>query len=107
MTFPIMKKIACSKEAKCADERFCFRPNMKNEIKKKWKDEHDLFVSDGRSFALVTNGKQIFFMDSITGTLYQFGKALSSNTLTHDGFVRDKKKSIEILDAVKGSYQEE
>lgn len=82
---------------KCADTRACFRPVGLASAKKKWIAKHDLFVGGGRAFVLVDTAKEVFFMDAVTGSLYQFGRCRSSDRLSIPGLRRDKKKAAEIL----------
>ncbi len=93
-----MKRIKISREAKCAQEKFCFPLNAKRETKQKWVDEHDLFTDgDGKVFTLVDTIEKIYFMDAITGSLYQFGNCLTSSTLKAESLKRNQAAAGTIL----------
>ena len=93
-----MKRIKISREAKCAQGKFCFPLNSKIEAKQKWVDEHDLFTdADGKVFTLVDTIEKIYFMDAITGSLYQFGNCLTSSTLKAESLKRNQAAAGTIL----------
>lgn len=93
-----MERIKISREAKCAQEKFCFPAHGKKESKQKWIDGHDLFTdSNGRAFALVDSEDRVYFMDAVTGSLYQFGNCLTSDILKSGGMTRNKKAAQEFL----------
>lgn len=93
-----MKRIKISREAKCAQGKFCFPLNSKREAKQKWVDEHDLFTdADGKVFTLVDTIEKIYFMDAITGSLYQFGNCLTSSTLKAESLKRNQAAAGTIL----------
>jgi len=46
--------------------------------------------ADGKVLALVDTVDAIYFMDAITGSLYQFGNCLTSNVLKTSGLKRNK-----------------
>lgn len=83
-----------------AAESECFTPTLSAESKKKWIKEHDLFVTGGRAFALVDTANYVYFMDCVTGTLYQFGECLTSTELKHRDFIRDYDRAEKILMAI-------
>ena len=84
-----------------AAESECFTSTLSAESKKKWIKEHDLFVTGGRAFALVDTATYVYFMDCVTGTLYQFGECLTSTDLKYRDFTRDNDKAAKILMAVQ------
>ena len=93
-----MKRIKLSLEAKCSEGKFCFPLNGKTETKKKWIDENDLFTNpDGKVFALVDTLREVYFMDAITGSLYQFGDCLTASKLKIDSLKRDHASASAIL----------
>lgn len=93
-----MKRIRLASGAQCADERETFNPVSKKSTKEDWIASHDLFVSDtGDVFALVDTLYRVFFMDAITGSIYEFGNCLTSPTLKVSGLRRDKTKAGAIL----------
>lgn len=83
-----------------ASESECFTPTLSAESKKKWIKEHDLFVTGGRAFALVDTANYVYFMDAVTGTLYQFGECLTSTDLKYRDFIRDNNRAERILMAI-------
>ena len=84
-----------------AAESECFTPTLSAESKEKWIKEHDLFVTGGRAFALVDTATYVYFMDAVTGTLYQFGECLTSSDLKYRDFTRDNDKAAKILMALE------
>ena len=84
-----------------AAESECFTPTLSAESKEKWIKEHDLFVTGGRAFALVDTATYVYFMDAVTGTLYQFGECLTSTELKYRDFTRDNDKAAKILMALE------
>jgi hypothetical protein len=95
-----MNRIKLSREdrAMCAQDNECFRTNIKRAFRQKWVDTHDLFVNDaGRVFALVDTETRVFFMDAMTGSLYQFGSCLTSTELKAHDLRRNQKKAETIL----------
>lgn len=87
-----MKRIKLSTEALCADSNACC--NLKN--RRRWVQEHDLFVgSDGRAYALVDTPRHVYFMDAITGALFQFGEQLGGLRVV--SFTRDEEEAKRIL----------
>ena len=80
-----------------AAESECFTATLSSESKRKWIKEHDLFVTGGRAFALVDTATYVYFMDAVTGTLYQFGECLTSSDLKYRDFTRDNDKAAKIL----------
>lgn len=87
--------------ADCASAKECFSSLVSAVTKRKWIDDHDLFISDGRVFAVVDTQTRVFFMDAITGSLYNLGECLTSST-GRTGFLRDKEKATAILMGFKG-----
>jgi hypothetical protein len=97
-----MKRIKVCKEADCAYENECFVPGGKLEQRKKWIHSHDLFLDDtGRVFALVDTETRVFFMDAMTGSLYEFGNCLTGS-LEIKNLRRNKEKATDILMSKKG-----
>lgn len=93
-----MIRIRISREGSFADERDLFNMASKKSTKEEWIEKHDLFVSDdGTVFALVDTPNRVFFMDAVTGSLYEFGFCLSSMTLRAAWLRRNKAKAREIL----------
>jgi len=93
-----MKRISTARDAKCAAEKFCFPLNGKRETKQKWLDNHDLFVAeDGKVLVLVDTVESVYFMDAITGSLYQFGNCLTSNVLKTSGVKRNRDAATSYL----------
>lgn len=93
-----MKRIRLSSGAHCADERETFNPVAKKSTKEAWIESHDLFVSDtGDVFALVDTMYRVYFMDAITGSIYEFGQCMTSPSLKVSGLRRNKEKAGEIL----------
>ena len=90
---PVMIKI--SVDAACAEARFCFAVDSSPAKKKDWLDKHDLFVTDGRAFALVNTVDRVFYMDAITGSLYALGECLTGTGRT--GFRRNRVLAEKIL----------
>ena len=86
-----------SNEADCAAERSCFPTAGRIKQKDAWIAKHDLFVSGGRAYALVDTDKHVYFMDAVTGSLYQFGNCLSSSQSDISNVERDKDKAVDIL----------
>lgn len=89
---PPMARIALLQDVDCAQAKFCFPLEGKSRAQKEaWIDSHDLFVDDdGRVFALVDTPTRVYFMHSITGSLYQFGECLTSSYLSCHGLLRDR-----------------
>ena len=101
---PVMIKI--SVDAACAEARFCFAVDSSPAKKKDWLDKHDLFVTDGRAFALVNTVDRVFYMDAITGSLYALGECLTGTGRT--GFRRNRVLAEKILMAAgQGEVTEE
>lgn len=94
-----MKRIKISMEADCAKSSCCFPKNGRLEQKQKWIDDNDLFVdaSKGRAFALVDTVSRVYFMDAITGSLYQFGNCMTSSILRVQDLHRDKYAAEQFL----------
>ncbi len=93
-----MNRIRLSADANCAAERYCFPQGSPREKRQQWIDAHDLFVDDNRRpFALVDTASQVYFMDAVTGSLYQFGTCLTTYQLTNKRLVRDKARATELL----------
>ena len=92
-------KLAAGLNLASGDE--CFTPTLTPESKRKWIDEHDLFIANGRTFALVDTFNCVYFMDCITGSLYQFGECLSSSELKFTDFRREQDRAAKILMAVQ------
>lgn len=93
-----MNRITVNKDGQCAAEKFCFQIRSNNEKKEKWIKEHDLFVSDtGRAYALVDTTSCVYFMDCVTGSLYQFGECISASALKIFGLRRDKEAARQYL----------
>jgi hypothetical protein len=99
----LIQRIKLSQDAECAQAQYCFPVNAKASAKTMWVENHDLFVCDNRAFALVDTPKQVYFMDAVTGSLYQFGACVSSDFLTRHRFVRDHAKAAKILMSVKAA----
>jgi len=69
----------------------CFPLDSRKETRQLWVDNHDLFMGDnGRVYALVDTATSVYFMDAVTGSLYNFGQCLTS-TKTRSSFVRDAR----------------
>lgn len=97
-----MERIKISDEAKCVAAAHCFPLNGMKEMKRKWTEKHDLFLDKvGRVFALVDSADSVYFMDAITGSLYQFGNCLTSDTLKAGSLKRNNKKATELLLGMK------
>jgi len=96
-----MHRIKLAAGLNLASEGECFTPTLTPESKKKWIAEHDLFIANGRTFALVDTHTHVYFMDCITGSLYQFGECLTSTELKYNGFRRDNEQAAKILMAVQ------
>jgi len=91
-----MNRIRLSREdgALCAQSGDCFPVDGKWVMRQKWVDDHDLFFdNNGRVFALVDTKKRVFFMDVMTGSLYQFGECLTSDVLKAKGLARNQKEA--------------
>ena len=96
-----MYRIKLAAGLNLASDSECFSPTLTAESKKKWIYRHDLFVAGGRAFALVDTHTDVYFMDCVTGTLYQFGKCLTSTELKYNDFRREQDKAAKILMAVQ------
>ena len=96
-----MQRITFAAGINLAADNECFSPTLNPESKKAWIYRHDLFVAGGRAFALVDTHTDVYFMDCVTGTLYQFGECLTSTELKYTDFRRDKDKAERILMAVQ------
>lgn len=97
-----MKRIKFSLDGMCASEREAFNPGSQAKTKKEWIDAHDLFISDtGDVFALVDSISRVFFMDAITGSLYEFGNCLTSDVLKIKGLRRNRDKASKKLMEMK------
>lgn len=92
-----MKEVTKSRDGKFASEKACFNPASKKETKAKWIADHELFIADGRAFALVKIKDEIYFMDAMTGCLFAFGECQSSNQIVHSGFKIDQEGAAKIL----------
>lgn len=100
-------RISIAQTADCAAERYCFALSAKNDTKSKWLDEHDLFIAnDGRVYTLVDTTKRVYFMDAITGTLFQFGECMTSQRLNPSKFVRDNEKATKMLMAMQAKSKD-
>lgn len=100
-------RISIAQTADCAAERYCFALSANNDTKAKWIDEHDLFTAnDGRIYTLVDTTKRVYFMDAITGTLFQFGECVTSQRLNPRKFVRDNEKAAAILMEIKAKSKD-
>lgn len=95
-------RITRASDADCAASRECFSSLVSTDNKKKWIADRDLFIADDRVFVAVDTHTKIYFMDAITGSLYNFGECLTSN-FGRTGFVRNKEKATEILMNFKGA----
>lgn len=93
-------RIQKAADAECAVSKECFTAVSSDDIKRKWVQEHDLFIADGRVFAAVDTDTHMYFMDAITGSLYNFGECLTSPR-GRTGFVRDQAKASAMLMAWK------
>lgn len=91
-------RIQKSDSADCALAKECYSSLVSGDSKAKWMEERDLFVADGRAFAAVDTETHIYFMDVITGSLYNFGECLTS-VHGRTGFIRDRAKAMEIIRA--------
>ena len=89
-------RITKASDAECAATKECYSALVSLDSKKKWMEDRDLFVADGRVFALVDTHTGVYFMDAITGSLYNFGECLTS-VHGRTGFVRDREKATRIL----------
>ncbi len=98
-----MNRIKLYAEADCAQATFCFPVDGSVARKEAWIEEHDLFVDadDGRVLALVDTQDRVFFMDAVTGSLYQWGRCMTSEKLTLRGPVRNKKLAKSKLLSIK------
>lgn len=95
-----MNRIRFGREdgAKCASADSCFPLAAITKARQHWIHTHDLFLDDtGRVFALVDTATRVYFMDAITGSLYQFGECLTSDDLRVKSLVRDQEKATSIL----------
>ena len=81
----------------------CFSPSSKIETKEEWLKDHDLFMSNHRAFALVDTASEVYFMDAVTGTLYQLGECMSSSELKFNKFKRDKERATSFLLSIQRS----
>lgn len=100
-------RISIAQTANCAAEKYCFALSAKNDTKSKWIDEHDLFIAnDDRIYTLVDTTKRVYFMDVITGTLFQFGECLTSQRLNPSKFVRDNEKATTIIMAMQAKSKD-
>lgn len=95
-------RIKKAQDAECAASNECYSTVVSMDSKRKWINDHDLFIADGRVFAAVDTMSRLYFMDAITGTLYDFGQSCTG-TLKHGGFVRDQDEGARILMQFKGS----
>jgi hypothetical protein len=89
-------RISKASDAECAATKECYSALVSIDSKKKWMEDRDLFVADGRAFALVDTHTGVYFMDAITGSLYNFGECMTS-VHGRTGFVRDREKAMNIL----------
>ena len=95
-----MNRITISQESECATSTHCFPVSGTKANKDKWIKNNDMFISDdGRVYALVDTLSHVYFMDAITGSLYQFCKCLSSDRLKAPSFRRDPVKAAMILNS--------
>lgn len=92
----MLVRIKTSSDAVCAESRCCFNTHNRHVAKTAWVDKHDLFVADGRAFALVTTVDRVFFMDCITGSLYELGECLTG-AVGRTGFRRNRVLAEKIL----------
>lgn len=100
-------RISIAQTADCAAEKFCFGLHAVNDTKRKWIDDHDLFVAnDDRIYTLVDTVKRVYFMDAITGTLFQFGECLTSQNLNPRKFVRENEKAAAMLMSMKSKSKD-
>jgi len=92
-------RITLSDDAMCAHHKECYAPlHPVKAVRDRWIAEHDLFVtSDNRVFTLVDTQFEVFFMDAITGTLFQFGECLTSQMIKRKDFTRNRERAIELL----------
>ena len=92
-------EITMSDNYRCAAEKSCFSPNSQRHTKTAWAKSHLLSVDRyGTVYARVFNDdEELFDMDCITGSLYQDGKCLSSDSLKAVGIHHDQQLGIEIL----------
>jgi hypothetical protein len=98
-----VNRIKLYAEADCAQATCCFPVDQGVARKQAWIEEHDLFVDSdgGRVLALVDTEDRVFFMDAVTGSLYQWGRCMTSDSLTLRGPVRDKELARSKLLSVK------
>lgn len=76
---PKFKGITLDESKSCAASLECFTNNKKKAEKKKWIDEHDLYMT---SFGRVMSKHQDTYMDAVTGSFYDLdGRCRSSFTL--------------------------
>lgn len=101
-----MMRITMSSDADCANSKHCFTPAASLKERTRWVNEADLFMCDGRAFALVDTVSSVYFMDCITGSLYALGECLTSN-MGRTGFKRNKKAATELLMSFKRSQSDE
>ena len=95
-------RISKAHGANCASAGECYSGLVSAESKRRWLVDHDLFVADGRAFAAVDTITHIYFMDAITGSLYNFGECLTS-VHGRTGFVRDREAATKLLLNFKGA----
>lgn len=92
-----MPRIRLSIEAKCAASAHCFPVSGNAASQLGWLDGHDLYVAKDRVFTLVDTTREVFFMDAVTGSLYQFGQCLTHAGFRFDSFVKNQKKGEKLL----------
>lgn len=110
-----MKKITKSTEAFCASDGYqgrtdatknnkLFDPAKDKARKKDWISRHTLFIGDKRVFVPGCLGDRFFWMDAITGTLYDsHGICKTSDVMSLDvmRLCHDQEKAGKILMSAK------
>lgn len=78
----------------------CFRVMGGKHTKREFVAKHDLYMSRGRAFArVIADGKECY-MDAVTGSLYKFGKCLTSDVLTLGSLKKDHDGAVKFLMSV-------
>ena len=99
----VLTRIKLAAGLNLASHTECFSPSSKIETKEEWLKNHDLFMSNHRAFALVDTASEVYFMDCVTGTLYQLGECMSSSELKFNEFKRDKERATGFLLSIQRS----
>ena len=85
--------------ARCIRSKWLFSPGSNRKIRKVWiKNFPVLRLSRGRVVAHVLHGDTDYWMDVITGSLYdQHGKCLTSDVLHLEDMIDDHDQCVDIL----------